>query len=245
VRFFRKLFGVKDDQLERLEKTIGYRFHDRLLLKTALSHRSSLKETNLESNERLEFLGDAVLGLIVSSFLYRNHADLSEGELTRMKALLVNETVLAQAALSFDLGDFLYLSTEEKKAGGDTRPSINSDAFEAIVGAIYIDGGYEKAREFVMKYILVDYQDIIDDKKLHNYKGELLELVQAVGEGMPYYHVQDQIGPDHDKLFIVGVFINDTFLGEGRGKSKKEAEQNAARIALKKIKQEEFKFSQS
>ncbi len=243
MEFLRRLFGSKDDRLAEFEKLIGYRFNDRGMLKTALSHRSSLKDTGLESNERLEFLGDAVLGLIVSTFLYRNHDDLPEGDLTRMKALLVNETVLSQAAVSFGLGDYLFLSDEEKKAGGDTKPSITSDAFEAIVGAVYLDGGYQDAKRLVYKFILADYQHIIDDKKLQNYKGELLEFMQARGEGMPHYYVKDQIGPDHDKVFIVAAYVNEIFLGEGKGKSKKEAEQHAAREALKRIKKEELKFS--
>jgi len=237
LRLFKKLFGKKEDKIERLERVIGYRFSDRDLIKNALSHRSSLKDTGLESNERLEFLGDAVLGMIVSTFLFGRYEDLPEGDLTRMKATLVNETVLSRAAMSFSLGDFLYLSAEEKKAGGDSRPSITADAFEALLGAVYLDGGHKEAEKLIRKYILQDHAEIIDDKELHNYKGELLEFMQAKGEIMPYYHVQDQIGPDHDKRFIVGVYMNNELLGEGRGKTKKEAEQNAAREAIKVIKQ--------
>jgi ribonuclease III len=237
VRFLNRLFRPKDKHLESLEKVIDYRFNDRGLLQTALSHRSSLKDTGLESNERLEFLGDAILGLIVSAFLYRKYSDLTEGELTRMKAMLVNETVLARASLSFGLGNYIYLSTEEKKAGGDSRPSITADAFEALLGAVYLDGGYDHARRMVRKYILKNYQEILGDKKLLNYKGELLEHMQAQGGAMPHYHVEDQIGPDHDKIFVVGVYVDNQLLGEGRGKSKKEAEQKAAREAMKFIKQ--------
>lgn len=244
MRFFSRLFGTKDKHLESLEKLLDYRFDNRGLLKTALSHRSSLKDTGLESNERLEFLGDAVLGLIVSAFLYRKYNDLAEGDLTRMKATLVNETVLAQAAASFGLGQYIYLSAEEKKAGGDNRPSITADAFEAVLGAVYIDGGYEQAKRLVRKFILKDYQEILGDKKLHNYKGELLEHMQARGSSMPHYHVENQIGPDHDKVFIVGVYVDNQLFGEGRGKSKKEAEQKAAREAMKFIKQLESQKTQ-
>jgi len=237
LRFLHRLFNKQVDPIQKLENEIGYRFEDHKLLKTALSHRSSLKDTGLESNERLEFLGDAVLGLVVSSFLYSEYEELSEGDLTRMKATLVNETVLSRSALSFGLGQYIFLSPEEKKAGGESRPSITADAFEALLGAIYLDGGFEQAKKLVYKYILNDHLDIIDDKKLHNYKGELLEYMQARGNSMPFYQVQDQIGPDHDKVFVVAVYVDNELLGEGKGRSKKVAEQKAAREALKVIKQ--------
>lgn len=237
MRFLHRLFNKQVDPIQKLENEIGYRFEDHKLLKTALSHRSSLKDTGLESNERLEFLGDAVLGLVVSSFLYSEYEELSEGDLTRMKATLVNETVLSRSALSFGLGQYIFLSPEEKKAGGESRPSITADAFEALLGAIYLDGGFEQAKKLVYKYILNDHLDIIDDKKLHNYKGELLEYMQARGNSMPFYQVQDQIGPDHDKVFVVAVYVDNELLGEGKGRSKKVAEQKAAREALKVIKQ--------
>lgn len=237
MRFLHRLFNKQVDPIRQLENEIGYRFEDHKLLKTALSHRSSLKDTGLESNERLEFLGDAVLGLVVSAFLYSEYEELSEGDLTRMKATLVNETVLSRAALSFGLGQYIFLSPEEKKAGGESRPSITADAFESLLGAIYLDGGFEQAQKLVYKYILNDHLGIIDDKKLHNYKGELLEYMQARGNSMPFYQVQDQIGPDHDKVFVVAVYVDNELLGEGKGRSKKVAEQKAAREALKVIKQ--------
>jgi len=235
LRFFRQLFSRKDDPVKKLEKVIDYRFKNRELINTAISHRSSLKDTGLGSNERLEFLGDAVLGLIVSDFLYNKNKDLSEGDLTCMKATLVNETILARAAMSFNLGDYIFLSIEEEQSGGKSKPSIIADAFEAVVGAIYLDSGLEAAEKFVTKYILDDYLNIISDDMLHNYKGELLEYMQSRGEGMPHYRVTDQFGPDHDKVFKVGVYANNEILGEGEGKSKKEAEQQAARMALQKI----------
>jgi ribonuclease-3 len=236
VRFFRSLFSEKSDPVTGLEQEIGYRLHNRRFIKRALSHRSSVKETGLISNERLEFLGDAVLGMVVSSFLFDQNDDFTEGELTQMKAALVNEKALSEVALSFGLGDFLFMSTEEEKAGGRSKPSITADAFEALVGAIYLDGGYKAAEKLVKKYILNDYLSILEDEKLFNYKGELLEFIQAKGAGMPYYKVNDQTGPDHDKIFYVGVYTNGEKLGEGMGKSKKEAEQKAARQALIRIK---------
>jgi ribonuclease-3 len=236
LNFLNRLINKKKDPVKRIERIIGYKFNDQELLKTALSHRSSLKETGLESNERLEFLGDAVLGFIVSSFLYNRNSDLSEGELTRMKSSLVNETTLSKAALSFDLGDYILLSPEEEKSGGRTKPSITSDAFEALIAAVYLDGGIKPARNLVKKFILKDYIAIVEDKKLHNYKGELLELLQARGLDVPQYKVIEQTGPDHDKIFKVGVYYDNRLLGEGEGRSKKEAEQQAAKIALKAIK---------
>jgi ribonuclease III len=240
VKLFGWLARPKADPTIGLEKIIGYRFKDRALLFEALSHRSSLKDTGKPSNERLEFLGDAILGSIVSTFLYKNNTHHSEGDLTRMKAGLVNETVLAQVAQSFHLGDFLFMSPEEEKSGGRTRPSITADAFESLIGAIYLDGGYIQAEQLVNKYILQGYKIIIGNEQLHNYKGELLEYLQAQGQGMPHYKVSDQIGPDHDKLFIVWVYANGEKIGEGEGHSKKEAEQKAARQALQKIKRGGF-----
>jgi ribonuclease-3 len=239
VKLFRWLTRPSTDPTGGLEKIIGYRFKNQILLKEALSHRSSLKDTGQPSNERLEFLGDAILGSIVSTFLYRNNSRHTEGELTRMKAALVNETVLAQVAQSFHLGDFLFMSQEEDKSGGRNRPSITADAFEALIGAIYLDGGYSQAEMLVDKFILKGFKDIIDNEQLHNYKGELLEFLQAQGQGMPHYKVSDQIGPDHNKLFVVWVYANGDKIGEGEGHSKKEAEQKAARQALQKIKKGE------
>lgn len=230
-----RLFSKKDDPVSKLEKAVKYRFKNRDLITTALSHRSSLKNTGNDSNERLEFLGDAVLGLIVSDFLFKANNNHTEGDLTRMKASLVNEIILARAAGSLKLGDYLFLSADEEKSGGRNKPSITADAFEAVLGAIYLDGGIIAAEKFVKENILDDYMSIIKDKKFKNYKGELLEYMQARGEGMPHYRVADQIGPDHDKVFKVSVYANSELLGEGEGKSKKEAEQQAAKMALKHL----------
>lgn len=235
LRFLKRLFGKKVDSISKLEEEISYRFKDRELIETALRHRSSLKDTGLVSNERLEFLGDAVLGMIVSNFLYKKNRNLYEGDLTRMKAALVNEVILSRAALSFNLGDYLYLSVEEDKSGGRTKLSITADAMEALIGAVFLDGDIKAAENLIKKYLLNDYLKTIDDEKLHNYKGELLEYLQARGKSMPYYKVVDEIGPDHDKIFKVSVIINNDTYGEGQGKSKKEAEQHAACHALKTI----------
>jgi len=155
---------------------------------------------------------------------------------TRMKAALVNETILAQMAQSFRLGEYIFMSQDEDKSGGRNRASITADAFEALIGALYLDGGYSQAEMLVHKFILQGYKIIIGNEQLHNYKGELLEYLQAHGRGMPHYKVSDQIGPDHDKLFVVYVYANNEKIGEGEGHSKKEAEQKAARQALQMIK---------
>ena len=234
--FLSRLFGKKDDPIRKLEGVISYRFRNRELVRTALRHRSFLKDTGLYSNERLEFLGDAVLGLVVSSFLYNQNNNHTEGDLTRMKATLVNETTLFKAASSFNLGEYIFISPEEENSGGRTKPSIIADAFEALIAAVFLDGGLEPAEKLIKEFILRDYLTIVDDKQLHNYKGEFLEYLQARGKGNPQYRVTEQFGPDHSKHFRVGVFCNDEFLGEGLGKSKKEAEQKAARQALKEMK---------
>lgn len=226
----------KTEPLKRLQHIIGYRFKNIELLRQALAHRSCLKDMAMRSNERLEFLGDAILGLIVSDFLFRQNKNNSEGELTRMKAILVNESVLSQAALSLGLGDFLYMSAEEEKSGGRHRPSITADAFEALIGAIYLDGGIKPAMLFVKKHLFDEYLSQVYSEDHRNYKGELLEFLQGQGKGMPQYRISDQIGPDHDKIFYVSVFAAGEKLGEGEGKSKKEAEQKAARQALLKLK---------
>ena len=242
MRFLPRLFGKRDDPIARLEKIIGHRFKDRLLLETALSHRSSLRDTGLNSNERLEFLGDAVLGMAVSDFLFRKFENISEGELTRLKAILVNETTLSGVAMSFELGEFLFMSPEEEKSGGRQKFSITADAFEALVGALYLDGGLSAALNIINRYLLKDYADIFEDENLHNYKGELLEFMQARGRTIPQYRIKDQIGPDHEKVFVVEVFIQSELLGQGDGRSKKEAEQNAARQALDRIKNGDHKW---
>ena len=236
MRIFNRLFEKKKDSISKLEGIIHYRFKNRRLIETALRHRSSLKDSRFGSNERLEFLGDAVLGLVVSQFLFRRHEHLLEGDLTRLKATLVNETVLARVAASMRLGDFIYLSPEEEKSGGRTKASIIADGFEALVASVFLDGGLTAAEKLIADFLLSDYQSIIADKDLRNYKGELLEYIQAQGGGMPHYRVLNETGPDHAKIFSIGVYFNNRLLGEGTGKSKKEAEQKAACQALEKIK---------
>ncbi len=228
--------------LQEFQRAINYRFNDVDLLRVALTHRSYAKSGEKEwlpSNERLEFLGDSVLGLVVSEFLYARYPKKLEGGLTKLKSLLVNETTLYRTAEALGLGNYILLSAEEEKAGGRKRSSINADALEAVIGAIFLDGGLVSIRPIVNRHILSHVEEIAADKTFRNYKGELLELLQANGAGMPRYEVLSEEGPDHDKTFMVVVYCNGENIGSGTGTSKKDAEQKAAAQAMKKLKSTE------
>jgi len=216
---------------------LGYWFKDQSLLSLSLSHRSFVRTQpgGLESYERLEFLGDSVLGLAISEQLYRDNPEETEGNLTKTKAMLVNETTLAQVGREIGLNAFIQLSPEEERSGGRDRNSIIADAFEAVIGAIYLDGGIEPARDVILKFIYSRRVSITTDVAQKNYKGDLLEMVQARGEGVPRYDVISEEGPDHEKTFHVIVTVAGEKVGEGTGLSKKEAEQRAAAMALEKV----------
>jgi ribonuclease III len=220
--------------LDKIQDIIGYHFHDSELLLLSLTHRSYSysKSQKNHSNERLEFLGDSVLGLIIAEQLFNDHPDLDEGELTKTKALLVSETTLAELAIESGLNQHLLLATEEDRSGGRERPSIVSDAFESILGAVFLDGGLDAARDVVLRLIYVYKDKILSDSSRRNFKGELLEQIQAQGNGMPRYDVISEEGPDHAKVFSVEVNVGGEIIGHGKGNSKKEAEQKAASDAL-------------
>jgi ribonuclease-3 len=222
------------DNLQAVQKLAGYHFRDSSLLELALTHRSYHRqiEDNRPSNERLEYLGDSVLGLIIAEQLYRDHPELREGQLTKIKAMLVNEATLSSIGKEIKLNEYILLSPEEDRLGGRERSSIISDAFESVIGAVFLDGGLEAARDLVLRLIYNKKADIISDESQKNYKGELLELIQARGNGMPRYDVVWEKGPDHEKEFKVVVFVNNQRIGTGIGLSKKEAEQKAAAMAL-------------
>ncbi len=220
--------------LSSLQSRLGYFFKDVALLKIALTHRSS-KNKEL-SNERVEFLGDSILGLVVSHFLYQNFPEKVEGDLTKLKAILVSEQSLSLVAKSIDLGDYIYLSPEEEKSGGREKPSIISDAYEAIIGAIFLDGGFSYAEKLIKEQLLSRLDELTEEKISYNYKGELLEYLQSYNLGLPKYKVVEELGPDHKKVFRISVLIKGAIMGTGVGKSKKEAEQNAAKMALEKLK---------
>ena len=219
-----------------LEEKIGYYFKNRELLKAAITHSSvknEIKDKNLKNNERLEFLGDAVLELASSKCLFLKYPDMSEGKLTKLRASIVCEQTLASCARNLGLGDFLILSKGEENTGGRHRDSIISDAMEAVIGAIYLDGGFENADNFINQFILND----IEHKQLfHDSKTLLQEIVQKdyPGKDLTYELIRES-GPDHDKLFNVQVEMESQVLGEGEGKTKKAAEQQAAYNALIKL----------
>ena len=235
----KRLFTASDEtaadvQLDAVQRLLKYNFVDRELLLLSLTHRSVARaaNTHLPSNERLEFLGDSVLGLIIAAALYHDRPHDAEGDLTKQKAMLVNEVTLSMVAIEIGLNLHIRMSPEEERSGGRERPSIVSDAFEAVIGAMFLDGGFESSRRLVLDTIYSRKDVILSDAAQRNFKGELLELVQGRGEGMPNYEVVSEVGPDHDKTFHVLVSVNGTQLGEGKGSSKKEAEQRAASVAL-------------
>ena len=219
--------------IKDLEAAIGYQFHNISLLQNALTHSSYSNErwhNSLLSNERLEFLGDSILGMLVAEYLYRNFPDRPEGELTRMRADMVCETTLAAVANTIHLGDHLLLGHGEEQGGGRTRDSILADAVESVIAASFLDGGMEAAERFIRRFILVQ----VPVTKLHNadYKTQLQELVQQKRNQVLTYLLAGESGPDHDKQFDVQVALNGTVVGSGRGSSKKRAEQDAARNAI-------------
>ena len=216
-----------------LENIIGYQFKNTGLLDTALTHSSYSNEMgkSIKCNERMEFLGDSVLSLVVTNFIYLNFSQFPEGDLTQLRASLVCEKALYKFAKLISLGSFIKLSRGERHGGGADRPSILSDAFEALIAAIYLDGGYDKAAEFVMTFIEPEIKNI-KKKPTKDYKTTLQEIVQKnPGEKLEYRMVSES-GPDHDKHFVAEVLLNSNSIGKGGGRSKKEAEQQAARVAL-------------
>ena len=220
-----------------LYRILSYRFRNEALLIEALTHRSYLSENSGErqSNERMEFLGDAVLGLVVTDELYRCYPAASEGELTKIKSMIVSRDTLAVQAKKMGLGDVLILGNGEEKSGGRKRTSILADAYEALLGAIYLDGGLESVRRFLGEHLLYDIDAFISAKKHVNYKSDLLEYAQKRWQVKPSYSLLEETGPDHRKEFLVEVRVGDKILGTGRGQSKKKAEQEAARQAIRTL----------
>ena len=219
--------------MESLEKKIGYKFKNKELLKTALTHSSYANEQGgaVKYNERLEFLGDSVLGIITAEYLFINHRDFPEGELTKVRSALVCENALFRFAGEIDLGEYLFLGKGEANTGGRNRPSILADAFEALIAAIYLDGGMEEAKSFVLRFIKNAQAEAIEINT--DYKTKLQEITQKNPEERVEYVVIGETGPDHDKRFIVGVKLNSNLIGKGEGRSKKQAEQLAAKEALR------------
>jgi len=234
---------AQDTSMQGLEDVLGYHFSNQSLLIQALTHRSYVNESdgeNLKNNESLEFLGDAVLGFIISSRIFQLYPDLNEGELSKIKAYLVSAANLVQLAKKIRLGNFIYLSRGEEKTGGRTKRAIVVDAYEAIIGAIYLDGGVDAASDFIERQTDTFLQEL-DIKQLTygDFKSALQEYLHNLNRPEPVYRVVDELGPDHKKTFIIQVLINEDIVAEASGKTKKEAQQSAARLALEKIKQSE------
>lgn len=224
--------------ISNLEGVIQYHFNDKKLLKLAFTHSSYSNERKLNKlgdNERLEFLGDAVLEVVTSEFVYINHPDMKEGDLTKLRASIVCEPTLALCAKEINLGDYLLLGKGEELTGGRERESILSDALEALIGAIYLDGGFANAKEFIRNYIFSD----IDHKKLfYDSKTILQEMIQSKCKEPLHYNLLNEEGPDHNKKFTVEVKVAKEVLAQGVGRTKKAAEQEAAYKAILKIKEQ-------
>ena len=218
--------------IQQLQDTIGYKFHNPVFLEVALTHSSYANEVKhqLKYNERQEFLGDAVLSIIVSDYLFNNYT-VPEGELTKLRAAIVCEKSLDVMANKIHLGEYLRLGRGEEMTGGRTRPSIIADAFEALIAAIYLDRGIESARAFVLPFVteMLEHEDSLSFK---DYKTILQEIIQQNPEEKLVYKLVGEKGPDHDKRFVVDVMLNSNVIGKGEGRSKKNAEQMAAKEAL-------------
>jgi len=225
--------STSEPTLQRIARKLKMKGEDLELLRQALTHKSYLGEVSqLVSNERLEFLGDSVLGMVVSEHLYARFGEKQEGELAKAKAVAVSEPILAEAAKKFGLPAALFLSTGEETSGGRSRSSILADAFEAVVAAVYLSQGLEAARQFVLKALGPILEDIEREEHHRNYKSILQELTQSLYKKAPKYVVVGESGADHDKTFVVEAQLDGRTLGRGSGKSKKLAEQAAALDAL-------------
>lgn len=230
----REKTGAGDELLEHLQEVVGYRFRSVGLLKQALTHKSSITPEDtkgLLSNERLEFLGDAVLNCLVTEHLYLTHPDKSEGQLSKIKSLIVSRKILGEIAITFNLGKYLIFGISEERSGGRNRLSTLSNAFEAVLGAVYLDGGLSASKSILEKFLFARIPEFVKDERNVNYKSKILELSQRDGFGIPHYVTVESTGPDHAKEFRVRIEIAGLPLGEGVGSNKKIAQQNAAQIA--------------
>lgn len=230
------------ENIQILEAKIGYRFKKKSLLREALTHKSFAQEITRESspfNERLEFLGDAVLGLVISHYLYSTYPEYTEAELSKIRAYVVREATLSDIALDLDIGSYLYLGKGEETSGGREKTSLLANAFEAIIAAIYLDGGLRNARGFVLTTLEPKIEGVLQKNLLYDYKTRFQEVVQEKFGVFPKYKIFREQGPGHMKTFDVRVYVNRKSLGTGRGRSKKEAAQKAAQEGLKKLKENE------
>ena len=226
--------GLRWGRKKGIEEILGVRFRDHRLLRQALTHRSYAHEANLaphDTNERLEFLGDAVLDVVISDYLYKKHQSLDEGDLTRIRSYLVNMNSLAEMAREVGLGRYIYLSREERADGGEDKASILADSLEALIGAVYLDKGLAKTRLVILRLFQEQMEEAVTGHFEYDYKSRLQELVVKEKGILPKYRLSEE-GPDHRKTFYATVYVGEKNMGKGRGSSKKEAEQDAAREAL-------------
>ncbi len=219
-----------------LEKQIGYTFKDKNLLKTALTHTSYAYERNVQSNEKLEFLGDSILEFISSVFLYSNYTNLKEGEMTKVRAQVVCEQSLYKVAKTHNFSDFLFLGKSEKMSGGEVKSAILADSVEAVIAAMYLDGGLEPAKEFIVNNLKDEIENASQNVGQKDYKTVLQEILQKHGDVDIHYKIIKETGPDHNKKFEAEVIYNKKVLAVGKGKSKKLAEMEAAKYAIEAIK---------
>ena len=222
--------------MEKLEKSLGYTFSNKELLKKALTHTSYAYEHGIESNEKLEFLGDSILEFVSSTYLYENYSHLKEGEMTKVRATVVCEKSLYKVAKMHNFSDFLYLGKSERQSGGEDRPAILADSVEAVIAAIYLDSGIKEAANFIVENLKEEIEIASKNVGLKDYKTVLQEKLQEHGEVEIKYTILREIGPDHDKTFEAQVECNHKKLAIGIGKSKKQAEMEAARKALENLK---------
>lgn len=221
--------------LEEFQEKIGYKFKNIETLKTAFTHTSYANENRRESNEKLEFLGDAILEFVVSNYLFKNYHKLKEGKMTKVRATVVCEKSLHQVALKYDFGKLLYLGKSERKSSGNEKPAILADSVEAVIAAIYIDGGLNEAERFILNNLKEAIEQESKNAGEKDYKTVLQEELQKNGNVDIQYVIIDEKGPDHDKSFIAEVRFNNKCLARGVGKTKKEAEMQAAKQALENI----------
>jgi len=219
------------NQIRRLEKAVSYKFNNSLLAQNALTHKSYATEQGLlEFNERMEFLGDSILGASVAEYLYNKYPKQDEGRLSQLKSQIVSRINLSKWAKEIKLGACMMISTGEDASGGRNRDSLLSNTLEAVIAALYLDGGFETARKFIFNYLSAQKRLVVNDSK-----SKLQEYIQSQFQTLPDYKVVSESGPDHEKIFEIGVMLKDKLMGTGSGKSKKEAEQAAARNALREI----------
>ena len=224
-------------KLKICQEKIGYSFKSIKLLNQAITHKSYVNEYNLKfkDNERLEFLGDSVLDLIIGEYSLKNFTNRMEGDLSKIRAALVNESNLSKIARSLNLGEYIQLGKGESQSGGCNKSSILANAFEAMVAAIYLDGGLKKTTKVILPLFKTDLHSLANTSSYRDFKSELQEYTQGKKIAIPVYKVEKEIGPDHNKIFQITVSINGKISGKGKGKNKKEGEQEAAKEALQKL----------